>query len=130
MTIFIISRGYPEPCDPQWGCFEKDQAEALVKLGHQVVLLYVEFRFQWRVRKHGFHNRTINDVNILSLFTIPAGFMKPLGCKILRRVKVRQYFWLYEHAVKLFGKPDLLYSHYLTNTDFAVELKQHYHIHN
>lgn len=128
MTIYILSRGYPDPITPQWGCFERDQAEALAALGHTIVLLYVEFRFRWRIRKRGFEKRTINGVNILSLFTLPTGFLKPLGGTLLRKIKIWHFISLYNRAVKLFGKPDVLYSHYLTNTDFAVELKQRFHI--
>ena len=36
MFIALISRGVPSKRDPQWGCFEKDQAEALVAVGHKV----------------------------------------------------------------------------------------------
>ena len=27
MYILMIARGYPTEEDPQWGCFEQDQAE-------------------------------------------------------------------------------------------------------
>ena len=38
MYILMIARGYPTEEDPQWGCFEQDQAEALCNNGHQVVV--------------------------------------------------------------------------------------------
>lgn len=44
MYILMIARGYPTE-DPQWGCFEQDQAEALCNNGHQVVVLSVDSRF-------------------------------------------------------------------------------------
>ena len=53
MRIFLISRGYPTKREPQWGCFEKDQAEALAKYGHEVVMLSVDTRFRWYWRKIG-----------------------------------------------------------------------------
>ena len=49
----MIARGYPTPKDPQWGCFEQDQAEALQRYGHRVVVVSVDSRFLWRVRKIG-----------------------------------------------------------------------------
>ena len=34
MYILMIARGYPTEEDPQWGCFEQDQAEALCNNGN------------------------------------------------------------------------------------------------
>ena len=51
MYILMIARGYPTEEDPQWGCFEQDQAEALCNNGHQVVVLSVDSRFLWKFRK-------------------------------------------------------------------------------
>ena len=42
MFIALISRGVPSKRDPQWGCFEKDQAEALVAVGHKVAVIIGE----------------------------------------------------------------------------------------
>ena len=42
MNILIISRGYPCKGDPIYGIFESDQAKALVKLGHKVVVLCID----------------------------------------------------------------------------------------
>ena len=47
----MIARGYPTPKEPQWGCFEQDQAEALQRYGHRVVVASVDSRFLWRMRK-------------------------------------------------------------------------------
>ena len=38
MYILLISRGIPSKEEPQWGCFEFDQARALKELGHKVVV--------------------------------------------------------------------------------------------
>lgn len=38
----MIARGVPSPHHPQWGCFEKDQAEALARLGHKVVVMSID----------------------------------------------------------------------------------------
>ena len=37
MKIAIIANGYPDKREPQWGCFEKDQALAL----QQYMLMHV-----------------------------------------------------------------------------------------
>ena len=53
MYILLISRGIPSVKDPQWGCFEFDQAKALKKLGHKVVVISVDVRFRFYYRKIG-----------------------------------------------------------------------------
>ena len=44
MFVLLISRGIPSDNDPQWGCFERDQALALHKAGHKVVVLSIDSR--------------------------------------------------------------------------------------
>jgi hypothetical protein len=46
MKILIVANGYPNKREPQWGCFERDQALALKELGHEVSILYVDRRFR------------------------------------------------------------------------------------
>jgi len=46
MHILIISHGYPTAKNPQWGCFEQDQAEALVSMGHRVTVAVLDMRFR------------------------------------------------------------------------------------
>ena len=53
MFILLISRGVPTKRDPQWGCFERDQANALRALGHKVVVVSVDTRFRLFYRKFG-----------------------------------------------------------------------------
>ena len=52
MYILMISRGVPSAKDPQWGCFEQDQAEALQRNGHKVVMIKSSRMFytnQWNL---------------------------------------------------------------------------------
>lgn len=51
MHILIISHGYPTPDDPQYGCFEKDQALALSRLEHKVSIASVDGRYRQYKRK-------------------------------------------------------------------------------
>ena len=57
MNILIISRGVPSRQFPQWGNFEKDQAEALQKKGHNIVMMSIDRRvnqnkwFRVQIRK-------------------------------------------------------------------------------
>ena len=44
MKICVIPRGWPSKENPQLGIFERDQAIALSKLGHQVYSLILDLR--------------------------------------------------------------------------------------
>ena len=66
MNILIISRGYPCEGDPIYGIFESDQAKALVKLGHKVVVLCIDRRFHAPLkRKIGITKNFVDDICVL-----------------------------------------------------------------
>ena len=71
MYILMISRGVPSAKDPQWGCFEQDQAEALQRNGHKVVVVSVDSRFRWHLRKIGITHRQKNGINYYNSFWLP-----------------------------------------------------------
>lgn len=129
MTIFIIARGYPSQRTPQWGCFEKDQAEALAQYGHKVVILSVDSRFRFYWRRLGIQFSLQNNIPAYNIFIIPGAITSLFFGK---RVNARLKAWLldriYQKAVKQYGKPDILYSHYLPTTQMATHLKQKYNI--
>ena len=71
MFILLISRGIPSDKDPQWGCFERDQAMALHKVGHRVVVLSVDSRVRVKNRKLGIsHKSRKNLQTFVSIITI------------------------------------------------------------
>lgn len=78
MKIFFISRGWPSEREPQWGCFERDQALALKKLGHEIVVLSVDARFRRYYRKYGITREVHDGITHYNLY---AGFggEEPLG---------------------------------------------------
>lgn len=127
MFILLISRGVPSKRDPQWGCFEKDQAEALVAAGHKVVVVSVDSRFRCYWKKFGISNYTINGIHYLDCFVIPGAITrKLLGLKINFWIKQLQIRWLFKRVLSIYGKPDILYSHYLVNSYLALTLKDKY----
>lgn len=120
MRIFIISRGYPTPQFPQWGCFERDQAEALAAIGHEVVMISVDTRFRLAWRKIGLTGIEANGVHSLNFFWRPS--VTYLG-KYRRMWRERlQLRYVYQQAEKRYGKPDIIYSHYLFKNADAVWL--------
>ena len=128
MRIFIISRGYPSERDPQWGNFERDQAEALVQMGHEVAILSVDGRFRLFWRHIGLTITKGNGVTAYNSFFAPAKLTALLGNRFMQYVRHKQFDMVYKAAVKDYGKPDLLYSHYLFNSYNALFLKEKYGI--
>lgn len=127
MRIFLISRGFPTKEDPTWGCFELDQALALSEMGHDVVMLSVDTRTRLRWRKIGISEYHKGNVHALNIFVAPC---PPLivGWKLRQKIATKLLSILYKCACKKYGQPDVLYSHYLFNSQLAVSIKQKYNI--
>ena len=128
MKVFLIARGYPSKQDPTWGCFEKDQAEALSRLGHQVTILSVDTRFRFYWRKLGIQFGVHNNIASFNIFLMPYALLFFLPKKIKDVFYAWQLELIYKRAVQQYGKPDVIYSHYLSNTIKAIPLKKKYHI--
>lgn len=127
MRIFVISRGCPTPSDPTWGCFELDQAQALSQLGHEVVMLSVDTRTRLKWRKIGISEYTYGHVHAMDMFLLPYSY-RIIGWQLRQKITAKLLLRLYDYACRKFGKPDILYSHYLFNTQLAVAIKQKYHV--
>lgn len=128
MRIFILSRGYPSKREPQRGCFEKDQAEALVRMGHEVAMLSVDRRFRLFWRHIGITKKQGNGVTSYDSFIVPGKLIDLFGKRFSQYTRNKQLDLIYQAAVKDYGKPDLLYSHYLYNSYYALYLKKKYSI--
>lgn len=128
MKIFIIARGYPSHTSPTWGCFEKDQAEALVQMGHQVTILSVDTRFRFDKRKLGIQHLVDNGISIYNMFVIPSKLL----FFIPQAVKNKFYAWLllltFRKAIKTHEIPDVIYAHYLDIINWAMVIKKRYNI--
>lgn len=128
MNIFIIARGYPSIQEPTWGCFEKDQAVALAHMGHQVTILSVDTRFRFYWRKLGIQHHISDKIAVFNIFLLPYTLLFFLP----RRIKDTFFAWqlecIYKRAVQQYGKPDVIYSHYLYNTAKAIGLRNKYQI--
>ena len=128
MRIFVVSNGYPSKRSPQWGCFERDQAEALAALNHEVVMISYDRRFRWFWRKLGITTIQRNNVTSINIFLVPNQIVRLFGKRFYQWFKHWQIDYVYKRAVKLFGNPDVLYSHFLPVTSNAIFLKQKYGI--
>lgn len=126
MHILFISRGYPSKQRPQNGNFEVDQAEGLAKLGHKVSMISVDLGREFIPKEYGVQRIEKNGVVSYHIFLMPMKFF--VGNGIFRWLLNIQLDYLYQKVVNELGEPDILYSHYLWNSDWALFLKHKYHI--
>ena len=126
MHILFISRGYPSEQRPQNGNFEVDQAEGLAKLGHKVSMISVDLGRDFVPKEYGIHRIEKNGVVSYHMYLMPMKYFSRKG--IFKTLLDLQLDYLYKKAVQEFGKPDILYSHYLWNSGWALYLKYKYHI--
>lgn len=129
MYILMISRGYPTVKEPQWGCFEQDQAEALQRYGHKVVVVSVDNRFLWRYRKIGITKKVKDSVVYYNSFWAPRKIISTLcGMDFSVRLTMIQLEKMYKRIVHEYGKPDIIYGQFFFNTYLGTFLKKKYHI--
>ena len=128
MYILLISRGIPTKQDPQWGSFELDQAKALQRLGHKVVVLAVDSRITMQNHKETMTYCNIDGIDCYSVSSIMSCLIGLLGWKFRTSYYEGVYSRTYERICNDHGKPDLIYSHYLGRSYYAVKLKKKYHI--
>ncbi|WP_195425964.1 glycosyltransferase family 4 protein [Bacteroides cellulosilyticus] len=128
MYILMIARGYPTKEDPQWGCFEQDQAEALCNNGNKVVILSVDNRFLWRKRKIGITHYQKAGIDYYNIFLIPGAITRLILGHYNLFVKEMQIQRLYKKIEKIHGKPDVIYGQFFFNTAIAVCLQKKYDI--
>ena len=128
MFILLISRGIPSDNDPQWGCFERDQALALHNAGHKVVVLSVDSRAKFHSSKFGISHKLINGVDFYNLSCFPNVIFRPIAYRIMLFLISWQLDYLYKRVLKIHGTPDVIYSHYLLNSYAALQLKKKYNL--
>lgn len=122
MKVFVISRGMPNDTYPLNGIFELDQAKALAKVGNNVTMLVIDFRSWNYKRKYGCFVYEKDGVNIVEL-SLPLGVYRR-ALPVLQFLMVR----LYDKAVKLFGKPDIIHAHFYSIAAIASVLKKKFNI--
>lgn len=130
MNIFFVSRGWPSEREPQWGCFERDQALALSQLGHHIVVLSVDVRFRKYYRKYGITKEIDGDIVHYDLFagSIWGRILRTISINLYIKVRRCFFLFLFEKVIKEEGLPDLIYAHYLNNSSMALAAKQKYGI--
>lgn len=128
MNIVIIANGYPTKEDPQYGCFEKEQAIALHKVGHQVSILYVDGRFRLRKNNFGIHHLSENGIEIYGIRICSTTLLSRINFRLHYKYRSRMLDKLFRMVLNNSGKPDLIYAHFMYNIAYAVYLKKKYNI--
>lgn len=124
MHILIISHGYPSIKDPQWGCFEKDQAEALVSIGHRVTVGVVDMRFRPFSQDFGIRH-TDGAISAYTYFLLSG---KLIPGRLRRLVSERMMLRLCRKIFRAEGIPDVIYAHYMPCIAMLRLVKQKYGI--
>ena len=124
MNILIISHGIPSEKDPQWGCFELDQARALMALGHRVNMVAVDARFRSKERRFGYRHQVFDGVDACSFFLFPIGLLRIAWLRIW--VRDLMMLSLFRHMERLYGLPDVIYAHFFFSMSQLKLVKRHY----
>jgi len=107
MFIIEVSYGYPSKKYPIEGIFEFDQAKALAKAGHKIVLAVLDVRSIRRWRKWGIHRLEKDGITIYH-FSFPVGPAEDL-CSAVRKFG---FSLLFKKIVEDHGVPDLVHAHF------------------
>lgn len=127
MNILVISRGIPTTRDPQHGSFEYDQAKALARLGHDVIIASVDSRFRLYWRHIGLTRRKKGNIQSYNYFLCPVAITGLMGEKFKSYIKRWQWKQVIKAIQKSGVKIDVIYSHYLFNSYYAVHFLKDIH---
>ncbi len=128
MNIYLIVRGFPTKNDPQWGSFELDQAQALAAQGHKVTMLSVDVRWKSRNRKFQIKRNETLGVISYDLYCGPWVVFSLVSSNLYDFVVRWLFMILFKRVLKREGRPDVIYSHYLDSSDYAIPIKNKYKI--
>ena len=124
MNILIVSHGVPSKADPQWGCFELDQARALAALGHNVSIVAVDGRFRRGGRRIGYRHQDFDGIDSCVFYLLPIQVLLFARLKIWMRDLMMLY--LFRHMVRRHGLPDVIYAHFFFTMSQLELVKRYY----
>ena len=118
--IYVISRGLPSLKFPLDGIFEIDQAKALMNYGNEVVVVALDFRSIFKLRKFGYF-RTKLDGIVCFHISFPLGNIENSILNFIASMFTRFGAILLKWN---FEKPDILHSHFVQISSLAIEFKK------
>lgn len=126
MYILFIARGCPSVNDPAWGNFENEQAFALQKAGHKIIVASTDLRIRFYYRKIGITKSYYYQVlNYTIFFPLPYPLI-PIRLKTI--ISQRLLNKLYRRIQAEHGAPKVIHAHYMNNIASAIILKKKYKI--
>lgn len=128
MKIFVISRGFPTSKDPQWGNFEFDHAKALSMMGHKVIMLSVDVRWKSKNRMPGIKINKEGGVTSYDFYCGPWVVLSRISLRLYDSFSGYLVKKLFQYVQHVEGRPDVIYSHYLDSSDYALCIKRKYNI--
>ena len=124
MNILIVSHGIPSEEDPQWGCFEMDQARALCALGHKVSIVAVDGRFRHGLRRIGYKHSVFGEIDACVYYLFPLSILRSARLRIWARE--RMMLSLFRHMARRNGLPDIIYAHFFFSMSQLVLVRRDY----
>lgn len=119
MRVFIYSYGVPTERYPLNGIFAFDHAKAIKNRGVEVFFLYTDLRSIRRFRKFGLNVKLIDGVSTVGI-SLPIGRVPSIFLNMLDEFIFKN---LYKIAVKKFGIPNIIHSHFMRQSMSVVKNK-------
>lgn len=119
MKILFLTGVYPDGKGYQGGIFIHNQAVALKQRGHDVSVVYLDFRSLKRNRKIGKEKYHIDDISVYR-FSFPCGPIYPLIRLLSPVLAVEQY----KFVEKSSGRPDIVHAHFGSAAVYADCIKK------
>ena len=120
----IVSGGYAEKSNPLLGIFELDQALALQKHGHKIILTSIDLRSIRRKRKLGFSHLYHKGIEVYN-FSFPLGRVPKQISLWIGRFGLKR---IYKKILKANGIPDVIHAHFYNIAAIAAILKIKYNL--
>lgn len=124
MKVLIIARGYPSRLDPQWGCFEFDQARALDAAGHRVAMMSVDGRFRFYWRKFGITHTRAKGIDLYNIFWFPTAIIRRFNYRFSTYIEKKLALYLYRRIQNEWGTPQIIHAHFLPCIFIGAYLKK------
>lgn len=108
MKILFVARGYPKPENKMLGLFERDQALAMKKLGHDVAYAVLDMRSIRRKRKLGYVHYCDSGIPVYEM-NIPLGNVPLQWIAFFEKIAIKK---LFTHIREDWGVPDVTHVHF------------------
>lgn len=121
MKIFILPAAYPDQKHPQKHIFVYEQAKALAKLGHEIIILHVSLLPSIQLLSKTNRNIEEHDDGFAKRYTISCKtFWEKKYPRLNRDLFVKKARRLFDYALEREGRPDIVYAHFSCWAGYAA----------